>query len=142
MRDRDLICEGARVDHRRYWCAYTDLEEFAAGMWRPIHGDRAQTKLVALSVSLLRSPARFDDAVRLVLSSWPTSCRAEFTSPGNHLAWLGCAACCLVDGVPEDLTRRAWWKLTEHERATANLVASTAVARWARDNGAVQLGLW
>lgn len=81
-------------------------------------------------MALLRSEDRFTAAVLRVITEWPTSCKAEFTSPGMHLAWLGCAACCIEEGVPEDLTRRAWWKLTEEERLAANRVAMGAILGW------------
>ena len=141
MRDRDLI-GGSAVDTRRFWCAYTDLEEYHAGMWKPISHKETQSKMVAQSVALLRSQKRFTRVSREVLDEWPMSCKAEFTSPGNHLAWLGCAACCFDSGVPEDLTRRAWWKLTDGERTTANSVARSAITRWINDNTVGQLVLF
>jgi hypothetical protein len=129
MRDRDLISD-KQADPRRFWCAYTDLEEYHAGMWKPVSSEDRQLSMIAKAVALLRSPERFCEALKRVLDEWPISCLAEFTSPGNHLAWMGQAACCLVDGVPESLTRRAWWKLAEKERETANQIARDAHLYW------------
>lgn len=131
MRDRDYITEDpTRSDRRRFWCAYTDLEEYHAGMWKTVHGEEPQLRMIAKAVSVLGFEARFAAALSCVLERWPVSCLAEFTSPGNHLAWLGQAACCIDAGVPESLTRRAWWKLTEDEREKANAVARSAVSEW------------
>jgi hypothetical protein len=131
MRERDSITDTPKAaDARRFWCAYTALEEYHAGMWRRISGEEAQLRAVAAAVALLRDRARFAQAILRVLVEWPTSCRAEFTSPGNHLAWLGQAACCLAVGVPEDLTRRAWWKLSEEDREAANIIARKALEVW------------
>jgi len=141
MRDRDLI-DGSAVDNRRFWCAYTELEEYHAGMWRHVNNEDAQSKMIAKSVALLRSQKRFSNVSNAVLEEWPISCKAEFTSPGNHLAWLGCAACCLESSVPEELTRRAWWKLTDRERLMANGVARLTIARWLNDNAVGQLVLF
>ena len=131
MRDRDYITDTPRdADARRFWCPYTALEEFHAGLWHRVSGAPAQERLMGIAVALLRDKARFAGAVLRVLVEWPVSCKAEFTSPGNHLAWIGQAACCLETGVPEDLTRRAWWKLTEAEREAANEVARKALEVW------------
>jgi hypothetical protein len=129
MRDRDYI-DGSSADPARFFCSYSDLEETKAGMWRGIHGKARAIEAIAQAVSLLRDKGRAAAAFARVLSEWPVSCRAEFTSPGNHLAWLGQAACCLEHGVPESLTRRAWWKLTEDERAAADALATSAISTW------------
>lgn len=131
MRERDFIEDRPKApDPRRFWCPYTALEEYHAGMWHRTSGEAEQNRAIAVAVTLLRDRARFAQAVLRVLVEWPTSCRAEFTSPGNHLAWLGQAACCLTSGVPEDLTRRAWWKLSEDEREAANIIARKAIEVW------------
>lgn len=126
----DMVGPGRPPEPGRHYVDYRDLEEFHAGMWRRQSGEAAQLNLVALAARLLRDPERFRAALAKVLREWPTSCRAELTRRGNHLAWLGQAACCVVHGVPEDLTRRAWWKLTEAERAVADSVAREAEASW------------
>jgi len=131
MRDRDFITDTPKEsDARRFWCAYTELKEYHAGMWRPVHSEERQIELIALAVSLLRSSEKFAGACKQVSQKWPISCRAEFTSPGSHIAWLGQAACCLLYGVPEDLTRRAWWKLTEKEQDVANQIAREEIGTW------------
>lgn len=131
MRERDFISDAPRAaDARRFWCAYTALEEYHAGMWKRVAAEAAQLRCIAAAVALLRDRSLFAQAVLRVLVEWPTSCRAEFTSPGNHLAWIGQAACCLATGVPEDLTRRAWWKLSEAERERANDTARLALEVW------------
>ncbi len=131
MRDRDTIKDGHNtLDGRRFWCSYLELEEYHAGMWHKVSGVRAQTDLMARAVALLRSPERFTVATSKVIDEWPVSCRAEFTGPGNHVAWMGQAACCLVDGVPEELTRRGWWKLSDREMLDANAIARSAITDW------------
>ena len=123
------------IDSRRYYCAYTELEEWRAGMWKRTGGEPEKLRAIAGAVSLLRSPERFAAALERVLAEWPTSCRAELTARGNHLAWMGAAACCLTLGVPEDLTRRAWWKLSEAERGAADDLARRAIARYGAQHG-------
>lgn len=145
MRDRDYISDvPVSADSSRFWCSYLELEEYHAGMWRHAPATKERT-MIAQSVALLRDETAFSAALSRVCSEWPVSCLAEFTSPGNHLAWLGCAACCLAHGAPESLTRRAWWKLTNQQRDTANRVASDSILSWTKkhlhDSGATKTRL-
>lgn len=136
-RGRDVIPQTGEsvLEKGRFWCHYEALEEYHAGMWRPVRSESKQLILISLAVALLRSPERFQAALCKVLRDWPTSCRAEFTRRGNHCAWLGAAACCITHGVPEDLTRRAWWKLSVAEQLEANAVARAAEERWRSTRG-------
>jgi hypothetical protein len=128
MRDRDLI-DGTPADPRRFWCSYIDLEEYHAGMWRSF-SKKSELELIAKSVALLRSSRRFGVALDRVLSEWPTSCRAEFTSPGNHLAWLAHAAASLVRNIPEEFMRLAYWELSLTDRERADRDAIEIAAEW------------
>jgi len=115
----------------RYWCAYTALEEYHAGMWRVVSGDAEALPLIAEAVMVFRDAARFARACADVVNQWPTSCRVAMTNPSlNQIAWMGQAACCLAGNVPEAMTRRAWWKLTEEERAECDRIAVKAIASW------------
>lgn len=135
MRDRDLIQDSlVEADRGRFWCSYLELEEFHAGMWKTslVIGEEV---LIAKAVSVLGNEDRFESAVQSVFREWRVSVRAEMTSPGNHQSWIGCAACCLVAGVPEHLTRRAWWKLSEEQRSAANNIADRYASEWLFSNG-------
>lgn len=119
-----------RVQPGRVYFHYLDLEEYHAGFWKSVYNRDIKARLTATSVKILRDRDIFSGAVQRVIKEWPNSCLAEFTAPGNHRAWLGQAACCLVAGVPENLTRLAWWKLTEVQRIAANDIAEIAIRDW------------
>lgn len=115
----------------RYWCAYDQLEEYHAGMWRVVSGEAQALPLIAEAVRLFRDEAGFERACFAVVKAWPVSCRAAMTNPSlNQIAWMGQAACCYAAGVPEAMTRRAWWKLTEEQRAACDAIAARAIASW------------
>jgi hypothetical protein len=115
----------------RFYCEYTELEEYHAGMWKKVSCEDTQLKMIAEAVSLFRDVAAFEKACLSVITDWRNSCRAAFTTPSlNKIAWLGQAANALVSRVPEDLTRRAWWKLSDAEQLACNFVAGNAYARW------------
>jgi hypothetical protein len=130
----DMVGPGRPPEPGRHYADYRDLEEYHAGMWRRVSSEASQLNLMALALRLLRDPDRFRAALAKVLRDWPVSCRVELTRRGNHLAWFGQAACCLAHGVPEDLTRRAWWKLTPAEQRAADELARAAEASWREVN--------
>ena len=69
--------------------------------------------------------------MRKVTREWPVSCEHNLTCVNmNRQAWVGHAACCLAIGCPEQITRRAWARLTEDQRVRANRKAQRAIELW------------
>jgi len=63
------------------------------------------------------------------LEMWPISCEQNLSHKSNNRqAWIGHAACFLAIGSPEDVTREAWWMLTDEQRDLANAQADIAIA--------------
>lgn len=66
-----------------------------------------------------------------VVNEWPRSCDNALTDYSlNRKAWVGHAACALAHGIPEDITRLAWGKLTDEQRLLANKEAERAIQHW------------
>lgn len=66
-----------------------------------------------------------------VTTQWKFSCEQNLShEEHNRVAWLGQAAVCLAMGLPESVTRRAWWLLTEAQRTEANKAAELAIRQW------------
>lgn len=115
----------------RYYCHYQLLEEYHAGMWRKVSSEVTKLNLIAQAVAHFRNIQDFKDSCLSVITHWRHSCLTAFTTPSlNKIAWIGQAAVCQKHRVPEDLTRRAWWKLTEEQRDSCNEVAAEALASW------------
>lgn len=121
-RNREDIYAG-RLERGRFYVAYDRLEEFHAGFWRRVSSEAETMRLMGKAIRILRDPVAFRAALERTLVEWPLSCRSEFTRAGSHVAWLGQAACCIAGGVPEGVTRRAWWKLAPEEQGRANATA-------------------
>lgn len=58
----------------RVWAAYTELEEYHAGMWRRVAGDEERSAWLGKACALLRDIPAFEEAMRRALNAWPTSC--------------------------------------------------------------------
>lgn len=111
--------------------AYHHVNEWecvAAGMYQP-HSPTIPE--IHAAVKVLSAP---EPAMRLVVEKWPVSCAQVFTDPArNRRAWLGRACVFMQTGLPEAVTRAAWYLLTYPERDRANRVADTVISDWERD---------
>lgn len=66
-----------------------------------------------------------------VLDEWPISCEQNLSDRSmNRRAWIGHAASYLAIQSPEDVTREAWWQLSDAQRDAANAKADLAIKAW------------
>lgn len=108
---------------------YTEWEDFLAGMYRDaVMAEREP--LTEAAVALLSDQHRLVSAMRSVTTEWRLAAEANLHEPPNNRAWLGQAACCYAAGVPEELTRTAWGRLTDSQRIAANRVADQVIDEW------------
>jgi len=108
---------------------YTEWEDWQRGMYRDIPKSQADS-FIADAAALLSSPHKLAAAMRDVTMRWPIACEVNLREEPNNRAWLGQAACCYSADVPEDLTRQAWGRLTDEQRADANKVADSVISEW------------
>jgi hypothetical protein len=119
------------VKDGRAWAAYTELEEYRAGMWRRITEEPHRIAWLSRAVAILRDIPRFTSAMRQALAEWPVSCRVAFDTPTlNKPVWLAHAGACLVDHVPEEFMRLGYWELTEEDKAAADHAAAAVAAEY------------
>lgn len=89
---------------------------------------------VACAARILRDLHNLKIFMQSVTTSWPVATQHNLSNRSmNRQAWLGQAACCLAEGVPEDATRFAWRTLTEHEQNEANAVADYVINKWEKE---------
>lgn len=80
---------------------------------------------------LLSCPEWLYEAMSQVTHSWFHSSEHNLSNSNrNRQAWLGQAACCIVHGAPEYLTKLAWHRLTAKQQAAANAVADEVIEVW------------
>lgn len=114
----------------RVYHHYEKLEEYHAGMWKIVRGDKRK-QFVQQAADLMRCPEEFKEAMSQAVKTWPRSCEANLTADGvNKIAWLGHAGCCIATGSPEDCTRVGWHTLDSQEQAEANRVAAEVLQEW------------
>jgi hypothetical protein len=117
-------------DMKRVYAHYLQWEDYQHGMYRQtmLAGDPER---VTDSAALLSSVDALQAAMTRVVIEWPVATEVNLThSAINQQAWLGQAACCLMFGAPEYLTKQAWHLLTEPLQTAANAVADRVIAEW------------
>lgn len=102
-------------------------------MWSPISG-QDKKKAVADCTSFMEDTEQFGRWMIKVSKEWINSSEHNLTATNsNRRAWIGQAACCMGMRSPEDVTREAWYQLTEWQRKLANKKADIAIELWEND---------
>jgi hypothetical protein len=116
---------------KRVYHPYWDWEEIDHNMWGSVGDRRAATQK---AIKFTGDHVLYGRFMLRVVNEWPVSCENALTDYAiNRKAWVGHAACALALGIPEDITRLAWGKLTDEQRLLANKKAERAIQQWEHD---------
>lgn len=118
----------------QYFTSYENWEDWKNGMW-----SKSDTPTIheIQVISILGDIDQCEYSMTRVINEWPISTKQNLTDvKSNRRSWLGQAACCLQSGVPESITRSAWFKLTEEQRLNANNIAEKLIKEWEKDYSA------
>ena len=116
---------------KRIYHNYKNWEEYKNGMWRTIKDEEEKEKLLQEAIRFTGNHQLYGEYMMKVIKEWKISCEHNLTDTSlNRQAWIGHSACCLAIGCPEDITREAWWKLTDDQRDLANKEADKAINKW------------
>lgn len=97
-------------------------------MWGDV-ADRAEA--TRLAIEFTGDAGLYGSYMMRVVNEWPISCENALTDYSiNRRAWVGHAAVALALGIPEDITRIAWGKLSGEQQLLANKEASKAISSW------------
>ena len=122
----------------RVYKPYWEWEEIDANMWGTVSNRKQATET---SIQFTGNHKLYGRFMLRVINKWRNSCENALTDYSlNRKAWVGHAACALAHGIPEDITRLAWGKLTDEQRLLANKEAERAIQIWEL-NYAKSLGL-
>ena len=116
---------------KRIYHPYWLWEEIEHNMWGEVSNRQSALNK---AVSFTGDHALYGRFMMRIVTEWPISCENALTDYSiNRKAWVGHAACALAHGIPEDITRLAWGKLTDEQRLLANKKAERAIQQWEHD---------
>lgn len=113
---------------KREYIRHELWEEIKHNMW----GDVVDPiYMLEKAINFMGNHELYGEHMIKVINGWPNSCTNALTDDSlNKRAWIGQAACSLAIGCPEDITRKAWGKLTDEQRFLANKKADRAIKIW------------
>ncbi len=115
---------------KKIWHPYMIWEDYLNGMYKTVSGDERK-QLLNTAINFTGNANLYGMYMLKVVDSWPISCEHNLSDTGmNRKAWIGHAAACLANGLPEDITREAWASLTKEQQDEANDQADFAIQYW------------
>lgn len=116
---------------------YWDWEDYVAGLYKMEWG---RDRTTAHAIAILGNADDLREGMNKAVQQWPRAASHHLTDGGqNQRAWLGWAACGILDNIPAHVTRAAWWMLSEDERKAANDVADEVIAAYYRPGDQVPI---
>jgi hypothetical protein len=118
---------------KKIWHHIDNWEEIEFGMWADV---KDPEKHLESAIKFTGNHKLYGSYMKRVIREWPISCENSLTDRLlNRKAWIGHAACALALGCPEDITRKAWGRLTDEQRLLANKQADRYIKEWEYHHG-------
>lgn len=112
----------------RVWHSIDRWEEIESGMWSDVSDHKS---MLDRAIEFTGDHELYGLYMKKVVEEWPVSCENALTDYSmNRKAWVGHAACAMAMNCPEDITRKAWGYLSEHQQEMANRQADSAIRSW------------
>lgn len=106
---------------------YKLWEDQKAGMYKKLQKDKEEFYVV-MAINLMNSTEEWGKYMLDVIEEWEFSCKQNLTNNSqNKIAWIGQAACCLACGIPDYITKKVWWSLSDETQEKANKKAQEAL---------------
>jgi hypothetical protein len=126
---------------KRIFHHYKKWEDYEAGFYNNCSGAEKEKKIQAV-ISMFSSEKLTREYMTKVIELWKYSCEHNFTNESlNKIAYLGQAACCLYNNIPNTVTMEAWSKLDKEVQERADRIAIEIIEKWEETNKDIQLCL-
>jgi len=100
-------------------------------MFRDLTQNENKSELVGQAINILSNKQLCLKFMLLVVKNWTNSTYENLSNiTQNRKAWLGQAACCYANKIPEYLVREAWMLMKEENRIQANNIADKVIFGW------------
>lgn len=115
---------------RQVFFRYELWEDFQSGMYNT----RNEESAIQKAMECLSNKEICSSCMKKVVTDWEIATAQVLTNPeSNGRAWLGQCACYMYAGCHDEETRRAWVRLTEEVRKTANDIADRVIYDWLKE---------
>lgn len=100
-------------------------------MFRDLIHNENKSELINKAINILSNKDLCLKYMLLVVKNWEHSTFENLSNiTQNRRAWLGQAACCYAEKIPEYLVRESWMLIKEEDRIQANNIADKVILGW------------
>lgn len=115
---------------KRIYHDYNLWEDYKNGFYEIISGNEKEEKIKKV-IELFSDKELTEEFMNRVINEWKYSCEHNLTNYSmNRIAYIGQAACCIYDKVPNLTTMYAWKFLDENIRLRSDKIASKTIKIW------------
>lgn len=119
----------------RIWHPWHVWEDYKHNFYGGVSDNYIKDKSLQIYAELLKDLSAFDEALKIILSTWTHSCEHNLSNDAlNRIAYLGQAACALVYKVPHTVSMGAYNLLSETEKKQADALAQKYLNIWIKNN--------
>ena len=121
--------------HYKLW------EDYKWGFYDNCSGSERDKKIQSV-IEMFNSEQLTTEHMNRVIKEWKYSCEHNLTNESlNKIAYIGQAACCIYDNIPNTVTMEAWSLLDEEIKSRADKIAQSVIDKWNSQNKYIQLCL-
>lgn len=128
-------------DPNRIFHTFDKWECYKAGMYAKHFKGKSKKECEEAYRNFLSDLPKFEKALKSITTKWKHSCEHYLTNASmNRIAWLGQAAACYSEGLPNEY-RSGFYLLTEEQQKQANELAHKYLNKWLKKNGLPEVSL-
>lgn len=114
----------------RVYYHFKKWEDYKYGFYSNCNGDERELKIQSV-IELFTSKSLTECYMRKAIELWNISMDQNLSNKSiNRVAYLGQAACCVYNNVPNLVTMEAWKRLTNEDRYRSDLIAIKLIKEW------------
>jgi hypothetical protein len=115
---------------KRIYHPYNLWEDYKLGFYDNISGKTKEQKINSV-LEMFNSKELTIKYMNKVINEWTYSCEHNLTNESmNKIAYIGQAACCIYDKVPNLITMYAWKFLKPEIRERSDKIAKKTINEW------------
>lgn len=115
---------------KRIYHNYNLWEDFKNGFYDNCKNELKESKIRSV-IDMFSSEELTYEYMNRVIDEWVYSCEHNFTNDSiNKIAYIGQAACCIYDKVPNLITMYAWKFLSYDIQKRSDLIALETIKKW------------
>lgn len=126
---------------KRVYHPFNVWEDYKNGFYNNCTGKEKESKIKS-ALEMFNDSGLTSLYMNKVIEEWKYSCEHNLTNDSmNKIAYIGQAACCIYDNIPNTVTMEVWSMLDKEVQDRSNNIAEQVIEKWKSNNKLIQLCL-